>query len=114
MPAETEEALNFQGLCHYIRRLSKAAKAGMKAALADTPKCHFAWLEALLHAIRSRGQDGAISVSDLAHEVHQPLPAISRRPTDSLPGNPHRRTAVKRWCASRPRATKPANSARTP
>ena len=55
MPAETEEALNFQGLCHYIRRLSKAAKAGMKAALADTPKCHFAWLEALLHAIRSRG-----------------------------------------------------------
>ena len=66
MPAETEEALNFQGLCHYIRRLSKAAKAGMKAALADTPKCHFAWLEALLHAIRSRGQDGAISVSDLA------------------------------------------------
>ena len=78
MPAETEEALNFQGLCHYIGRLSKAAKAGMKAALADTPKCHFAWLEALLHAIRSRGQDGAISVSDLAHEVHQPLPAISR------------------------------------
>ena len=55
MPAETEEALNFQGLCHYIGRLSKAAKAGMKAALADTPKCHFAWLEALLHAIRSRG-----------------------------------------------------------
>lgn len=44
MPAETEEALNFQGLCHYIGRLSKAAKAGMKAALADTPKCHFAWL----------------------------------------------------------------------
>ena len=78
MPAETEEALNFQGLCHYIGRLSKAAKAGMKAALADTPKCHFARLEALLHAIRSRGQDGAISVSDLAHEVHQPLPAISR------------------------------------
>ena len=78
MPAETEEALNFQGLCHYIGRLSKAAKAGMKAALADPPKCHFAWLEALLHAIRSRGQDGAISVSDLAHEVHQPLPAISR------------------------------------
>ena len=78
MPAETEEALNFQGLCHFLGRLSKASKAGMKAALADSPKCHFPMLEALLHAIRSRGQDGAISVSDLAHEVHQPLPAISR------------------------------------
>ena len=55
VPAETEEALSFHGVCHYIGRLSKAAKAGMKAALADTPKCHFAWLEALLHAIRSRG-----------------------------------------------------------
>ena len=78
MPAETEEALNFQGLCHFLARLSKAAKAGMKAALDDSPKCHFPMLEAILHAINVRGQNGAISVSDLAHEVHQPLPAISR------------------------------------
>lgn len=78
MSAETEEALNFQGLCHFLGRLSKASKAGMKAALADSPKCHFHMLEALLHTIHCHGQDGAISVSDLAREVHQPLPAISR------------------------------------
>ena len=78
MSAETEEALNFQGLCHFLGRLSKASNAGMKAALADSPKCHFHMLEALLHTIHCHGQDGAISVSDLAREVHQPLPAISR------------------------------------
>ena len=78
MSAKPEEALSFHGICHYIGRLSKASKAGMRAALSGSPKCHFAWLEALLHAIRSCGQDGAISVSDLAREVHQPLPAISR------------------------------------
>ena len=75
---ETSSELSFQGLCHFIGRLSKASKAGMKAALRDCPKCHFTWLEALLHAVRCRGQNGAISVSDLAQEAHQPLPAISR------------------------------------
>ena len=28
-------------MCHYIGQLSKASKAGMRAALADCPKCHF-------------------------------------------------------------------------
>ena len=78
MPAETEQTLSFHGVCHYLGRLSKAAKTGMKTALAGSPKCHFPMLEALSHAIHCRGQDGAISVSDLAHEVHKPLPAISR------------------------------------
>ena len=78
MPNETSAELSFQGLCHFIGRLSKASKTGMRTALRGCPKCHFAWLEALLHAIRSCGQDEAISVSDLAREVHQPLPAISR------------------------------------
>ena len=31
-----------------------------------------------MHSIRRKGQDGAIYVSDLAKELHQPLPAISR------------------------------------
>ncbi len=78
MPEATEETLSFHGVCHYLGRLSKAAKTGMKAALAGSPKCHFPMLEALSHAIHCCGQDGAISVSDLAHELHQPLPAISR------------------------------------
>ena len=50
-----ESTLSFRGLCRYIHRLSKASKAGMKAALADCPKCHFPM-----------------------QELHQPLPAISR------------------------------------
>lgn len=78
MSQQPEEALSFHGLCHFLGRLSKASKAGMKAALRGCPKCHFPMLEALLHAIHHSGQDGAISVSDLAQEVHQPLPAISR------------------------------------
>ena len=73
-----ESTLSFHGMCHYLGRLSKASKAGMKAALADCPKCHFPALEGLVHTIDCRGQDGAICVSDLASELHQPLPAISR------------------------------------
>lgn len=78
MPDETSTELSFQGLCHFIRRLSKASKTGMKAALRGSPKCHFPMLEGVIHAINARGQHGAISVSDLAGELHQPLPAISR------------------------------------
>ena len=40
-----ESTLSFRGLCRYIHRLSKASKAGMKAALADCPKRHFPMLE---------------------------------------------------------------------
>ena len=73
-----ESTLSLRGLCRYIHRLSKASKAGMKAALADCPKCHFPMLEGLAHTISTRGQDGAVYVSDFARETHQPLPAISR------------------------------------
>ena len=69
---------SFQGMCHYIGQLSKASKAGIRAALADCPKCHFNMLEGLLHAINCHGKDGAIYVSDLAREIRQPLPAVSR------------------------------------
>lgn len=75
----SEEVLfSFDGLCHYLARLSKASKAGMKAALADCPKCHFPALEALVHTIHCRGQEGAIYVSELAEEIRKPLPAVSR------------------------------------
>ena len=69
---------SFQGMCHFIGQLSKASKAGMRAALADCPKCHFNMLEGLLHSINCHGRDGAIYVSDLAREIRQPLPAVSR------------------------------------
>ena len=69
---------SFQGMCHYIGQLSKASKAGIRAALADCPKCHFNMLEGLLHSINCHGKDGAIYVSDLAREIRQPLPAVSR------------------------------------
>ena len=78
MPDKAEISLSFQGVCHYLGRLSKASKAGMRAALQGCPKCHFPMLEAVMHSINSHGRDGAIYVSDLAREVHQPLPAISR------------------------------------
>ena len=78
MSSEPEAALSFHGVCHYLGRLSKAAKTGMKTALAGCPKCHFPILEALSHFIHCHGQDGAVYVSDFACDVHQPLPAISR------------------------------------
>ena len=71
---------SFQGMCHYIGQLSKASKTGMRAALADCPKCHFNMLEGLLHAINCHGKDGAIYVSDLAREIRQPLPGGTRGP----------------------------------
>ena len=70
--------LSFRGLCHSISRLSSAFKNGMRASLSGCPKCHFNMLEGLMHTISLHGQDGAIYVSDLARELHQPLPAISR------------------------------------
>ena len=35
---ETEAAASFHGLCHFFGRLSKASRAGMKAALRGCPK----------------------------------------------------------------------------
>ena len=75
---ETEAAASFHGLCHFFGRLSKASRAGMKAALRGCPKCHFPMLEGLAHTISTHGQNGAVYVSDFAREAHQPLPAISR------------------------------------
>ena len=78
MSEESEIILSFQGVCHYLGRLSKASRAGMKAALDGCPKCHFPMLEGIIHTINVHGQDGVISVSDLAGELHQTPPALSR------------------------------------
>ena len=110
-----ESTLSFRGLCRYIHRLSKASKAGMKAALSDCPKCHFPMLEGLLGCIRLHGQDGAVYISDLVQELHQPLPAISRTVRQMEQDGLVERfadPAARRWCVSRPRDTRPADSAR--
>ena len=46
---ETEATASFHGLCHFFGQLSKASRAGMKAALRGCPKCHFPMLEGLAH-----------------------------------------------------------------
>ena len=53
---ETEAAASFHGLCHFFGRLSKASRAGMKAALRGCPKCHFPMLEGLAHTISTHGR----------------------------------------------------------
>ena len=62
--------------------LYRAAEQGIQGRDAGgagrLPKCHFNMLEGLLHAINCHGKDGAIYVSDLAREIRQPLPAVSR------------------------------------
>ena len=74
----SEQELNFHGLCRFISRLHSAAKHGMRAALADCPKCHFPMLEGLLATIQVHGQDGAINVTQLAQQFKKPMPVISR------------------------------------
>ena len=113
---ETEAAASFHGLCHFFGRLSKASRAGMKAALRGCPKCHFPMLEGLAHTISTHGQNGAVYVSDFAREAHQPLPAIaacaSWNRTALFCAKRTRLTGAKRWCASRRRATPPVPGVR--
>ena len=92
---ETEAAASFHGLCHFWGRLSKASRAGMKAALRGCPKCHFPMLEGLAHTISTRGQNGA-----------------SWNRTALFCAKRTRLTGAKRWCASRRRATPPVPGVR--
>lgn len=73
-----ETAFELRGLIHYIGRLREASARGVRAALADAPKCRFGMLERLQFAIEQHGKDGTIYVSDLARAAKKPLPAVSR------------------------------------
>lgn len=75
---ETETTFELQGLIHFIERLRMTSARGVRAALAEAPKCRFGMLERLYYAIRTYGSDGAIYVSDLARVAKKPLPAVSR------------------------------------
>lgn len=70
--------MELHGMIHYMGHLREASKRGMRAALATAPKCRFGMLERLDYSIQTYGSDGAIGVSELAHHVQQPLPAVSR------------------------------------
>jgi DNA-binding MarR family transcriptional regulator len=50
----------------------------MRMALAGQPKCRYGMLQSLYNLIEQHGCDGAIYVSDIARQMHQPMPAISR------------------------------------
>lgn len=66
------------GLIHYMDRLRETSARGVRAALAQAPKCRFGMLERLHYTIQTHGKDGAIYVSELARAAKKPLPAVSR------------------------------------
>lgn len=70
--------LELQGLIHFMGRLRAVSARGIRAALADAPKCRFGMLERLQYAIRVYGSDGAVYVSELARAAGKPMPAVSR------------------------------------
>lgn len=73
-----QSGFDLQGLIHYMGRLRESSARGVRAALAQGPKCRFGMLERLQYAIRQYGKDGTIYVSDLARAAQKPLPAVSR------------------------------------
>ena len=72
------EAPDLHGVFRFVSRLHMMSRRGMRAALADCPKCHFGMLENLHIIIQQHGVDGAVYVSDVARAVRQPMPAVSR------------------------------------
>ena len=74
----TPEAPNLSGVFRFVARLHTLSKRGMRTALAGQPKCRYGMLQSLYNLIEQHGRDGAIYVSAIAQQMHQPLPAISR------------------------------------
>ena len=72
------EAPDLHDVFRFVSRLHTMSRRGMRAALADCPKCRFGMLENLHIIIQQRGVDGAVYVSDVARAVRQPMPAVSR------------------------------------
>lgn len=72
------EIPDLQGVFRFLSRVQRMTKRGIRSALADCPRCHFAMLENLHINIRHHGREGAIYVSDLTRAMQQPMPAISR------------------------------------
>lgn len=85
----------------------------MRMALAGQPKCRYGMLQSLYNLIEQHGCDGAIYVSDIARQTHQPMPAISRglrqmEQTGHIVRETDPRTAARRWYASPRQGSAPA------
>lgn len=109
----TPETPNLRGVFRFVARLHTLSKRGMRAALANEPKCRYGMLQHLYNLIEQHGYDGAIYVSDIARYMHQPMPAVSRgcvpwSRTATLPARQTLATAEKRWCASPRKGSAPA------
>lgn len=101
------------GVFRFVARLHTLSRRGMRMALAGQPKCRYGMLQSLYNLIEQHGCDGAIYVSDIARQMHQPMPAISRgcvrwsrTATSSARQTP--RTAARHWCASPRQGSAPA------
>lgn len=66
------------GVFRFVARLHTLSRRGMRMALAGQPKCRYGMLQSLYNLIEQHGRDGSIYVSDIARQMHQPMPAISR------------------------------------
>ena len=66
------------GVFRFVARLHTLSRRGMRMALAGQPKCRYGMLQSLYNLIEQHGCGGAIYVSDIARQMHQPMPAISR------------------------------------
>ena len=84
------EAPYLSGVFRFVARLHTLSKRGMRMALAGQPKCRYGMLQSLYNLIEQHGCDGAIYVSDIARQTHQPMPAISRGLTSDGADRPHR------------------------
>ena len=69
----TLETPNLRGVFRFVARLHTLSKRGMRAALADEPKCRYGMLQHLYNLIEQHGHDGAIYVSDIARYMHLSL-----------------------------------------
>ena len=72
------ETPSLSGVFRFVARLHTLSRRGMRMALAGQPKCRYGMLQSLYNLIEQHGCDGAIYVSDIARQMHQPMPAISR------------------------------------
>lgn len=66
------------GLVQFLAHVNLLGKRGMRAALASQPKCRLGMLEHLHTMIEQHGHNGSIYVSELAKNLHQSMPAVSR------------------------------------
>ena len=83
------EAPYLSGVFRFVARLHTLSKRGMRMALAGQPKCRYGMLQSLYNLIEQHGCDGAIYVSDIARQTHQPMPADRpHRPRDRPKGPP--------------------------